>query len=261
MISRSTLVNFAKFHQNRCVEDEENQTQTESSIFKNFLSDPFVGSFCESSKMVAQRIAKYVEIYEPETIIEYGAGNGAITREILKSIKKDAQLYAIETNQNLFRGLKNSLTDERLTLIHGNAVDARFLIPKKAKTSGVDLIVSGIPFRFFSKERCFNILRNSAWMLKPEGIFLSYQTWIPPFITSRGFNKLLSPYFTNIKSENILLNFPPLQVFVSQPRAFRTKERGVANEDVITRDNSTFELSSFKRRHKLCAPTNSMRLL
>ncbi len=117
--------------------------------------------------------------------IEYGAGNGAFTREILKRLPEDGKLVAIETNEDFVEQLKK-LNDPRLVLFPG---DVRQM-PAHLGELGlprVDVIISGIPFSRMSKKDREEIIHKSWRFLAENGVFVTYQNIpiIMPILKSR----------------------------------------------------------------------------
>lgn len=149
------------------------------SKIKNFLKEtaedlrlvciPALGF---SSKPAARRIARDIT-GEHKVVLEYGAGNGIITREILKQAHPSARVFAIELKDKLIRDLKK-IDDPRLAIIHGD-VKKTLRDLNKLDIKKVDAVISGIPFSFLKKPVREEIIKDTYNALKPGGIFIAYQ--------------------------------------------------------------------------------------
>ena len=173
------------------------------SFFKVVLKDYWrVAAFYPTPISVVQKVLSRINP-EAKYFIEYGAGNGAFTREILKKLPKDGKLVAIEVNQDFIKQLKK-INDPRLILFPGGVERisqnlSQFGLPK------IDVIVSGIPFSRINKKEREEIIKNSWQFLAKNGVFVTYQN--VPVVTpvlKRHFKKinwyfdprnLLFPYF------------------------------------------------------------------
>lgn len=143
------------------------------SFFKIALKDYYrVGAFYPTPKIVVQKILSRISP-EAKYFIEYGAGNGAFTREILKRLPKDGKLVAIESNQDFIEQLKK-INDPRLILFPG---DVRQM-PQNLNQLGlarVEVIISGIPFSLITKKEREKIIKTSWRFLSENGVFITYQ--------------------------------------------------------------------------------------
>ncbi len=131
-----------------------------------------VGAIVPSSLYVAQRSAK--QIKGKKIIVEYGAGDGVISKEILKNMPKDGVLVAFETNKKLFNELKK-IDDKRLKPINGDVRNISDYL-HKLDISSVDAIISGIPFSLMKKKDRKEIINNARLILSKKGIMVIYQT-------------------------------------------------------------------------------------
>ncbi len=137
-------------------------------FLKIALSDyRMVGEFLPSSKYVVRRILNQ---FKPgyRTIIEYGAGEGVITREILKILPANGKIIAIELHPDLLAELQK-IRDPRLEIWSGDVLRLSKALPKS------DIVISGIPFSQISHEKQVTIIRQTAEALNKGGIFIAYQ--------------------------------------------------------------------------------------
>ena len=143
------------------------------SFIKILAKDYKVAAIYHSSKFTAKRIAKEVKP-QYKIIVEYGPGDGIVTKEILKVLSSDGQLIVIELNPDFIRELKK-IKDPRLKIISGDVAK----ISKKLKGfRQIDMIISGIPFTFFNPQIREEIIANSYNFIRPSGKILLYQYYL-----------------------------------------------------------------------------------
>ncbi len=115
-------------------------------------------------------IRKILNQFKPEyrTVIEYGAGDGVITKEILKVLPTNGKILAIETNSDFVAELEK-IRDSRLEIWQGDVLELSESLPKS------DIIISGIPFSLIDHEKKEKIMRQTANTLNEGGLFIAYQ--------------------------------------------------------------------------------------
>src|SRR5687768_7476326 len=118
-----------------------------------FRHPRMLGSIIPSSRFLIRELLEPVDWTRARVIVEYGPGIGNVTREILRRMRPDAKLIAIETNSEFVNYLKAHFTDERLRVVRGSAADVAEILQREdtaqdgAKAS---CIISGIPFSTLS---------------------------------------------------------------------------------------------------------------
>lgn len=131
-----------------------------------------VGAIKPTSDFAAKKLAGLIEPNH-KFIIEYGAGDGALTKEILKTLPPDGLLIAVEINSSFINELKK-IQNNQLLIISNNVADiskdlAKLGLPK------VDVVISGIPFSHIKAETGKEIIRNTYQSLAESGMFIIYQ--------------------------------------------------------------------------------------
>src|SRR5260370_12429366 len=82
---------------------------------RNFFRHPrMLGSIVPSSRFLIKQLLEPIDWAHARVIVEYGPGGGGITAEILRRIRPDANLIAIETNPEFGGFLRSSTQDKRL---------------------------------------------------------------------------------------------------------------------------------------------------
>ena len=174
---------------------------------KVFMDDPAVAAVTPSSRFLVDRTVKAMDLAHAKVIVEYGAARGVMTRKILEKMRPDAKLLAIEFNADLFKELQD-LHDPRMTAIHGDVREIEKILAKHGE-HGADVIVSGVPFAFFSGRGRHELLLKTSELLNPGGRFVAYQvtTHLIP---------MLKDYFSKVDIQFEVRNMPPHFVFTAR---------------------------------------------
>lgn len=177
---------------------------------KNFLLHPkMLGSLIPSSRFLVGRLLRHVDWDQARVIVEYGPGVGNFTREILRQMRPDAILIALETNSEFITYLRNSFSDPRLRLVHTSAAEIQNVLTEQGM-SAADYVIGGIPLSILGNHERERILLNTRRAIQPDGAFLVYQ-FSPKVLPD------LKRIFSCVTRSFELLNFLPAQVFCCAP--------------------------------------------
>lgn len=173
---------------------------------KVFMDDPAVAAVTPSSRFLVDRTVKAMDLAHAKVIVEYGAARGVMTRKILEKMRPDARLIAIEFNADLYKELTD-LHDPRMIPVHGDVREIEKILAKHG-LHGADVIVSGVPFAFFSGRGRHELLTKTSSLLNPGGRFVAYQvtTHLIP---------MLPDYFSKVDTQFEVRNMPPHFVFTA----------------------------------------------
>ncbi len=142
---------------------------------RNFFRHPLMlGSIVPSSRFLIRELLNPVDWKRARVIVEYGPGVGGITTEVLRRMRPDALLIAIEMNPDFVTYLRGALTDPRLRVVEGSAEWVDEILSRFGRHQA-DYIISGIPFSTIPAPLRERILRNTRAVLAPGGAFLVYQ--------------------------------------------------------------------------------------
>jgi phospholipid N-methyltransferase len=167
---------------------------------RNFLKHPrMLGSLIPSSRFLVNHVLAEVDWNRARVLLEYGPGVGTFTTEILRRMRPDAVLVALETNVDFVRFLKGKLRDDRLHVIHGSAADADAALAR-LQLSRADYVISGIPYTTMPPRLRELILRKTHSVLDADGSFLVYQ-----------FTRAVLPYLQQVFA-SVHQDFEPLNV-------------------------------------------------
>lgn len=186
------------------------------TYIKNLIKDPKVASVSPTSANVIAKMLKEVDFDSIKVLVEYGPGDGVITRELLKRLKPDARLIAIELNEPFVREL-GKIDDQRLIVVHGSAENVRSILAEHG-VKDADLVISGIPFSLIRYRTRVKILSATRVILNDDGSLLVYQASIQ-------LKSLLQKYFKDVSVQYAWKNIPPLFIFRAKGRHPRPPRR------------------------------------
>ena len=176
----------------------------------NFFRHPLMlGSIVPSSRFLIRQLLKPVDWSQARVIVEYGPGVGVITAEVLRRMRPDALLIAIETNPDFVSYLRDSIKDERLHVVEGSAESVDEVLQRYGQ-SNASYVISGIPFSTIPAPVRERILQKTCAVLKPGGSFLVYQ------FSSRVLEDL-QRIFRYVQRQFEPLNVLPAHLFFCQP--------------------------------------------
>jgi len=179
-------------------------------FFRNFFRHPrMLGSIIPSSRFLIKQLLEPIDWDKAKVIVEYGPGVGGITAEILRRMRPDAHLIAIEMNPDFVGFLKRTLVDERIHVVEASAADVNDIM-KKLGLPKADYIISGIPLGSMPRSVREPILHNTREALAPGGAFLVFQ------FTTRVLPDL-NRVFRYVKRKFEPLNILPAHLFFCQP--------------------------------------------
>jgi phospholipid N-methyltransferase len=177
---------------------------------RNFFRHPrMLGSIVPSSRFLIKQLLEPINWGRARVIVEYGPGVGTITAEVLRQLRSDATLIAIEMNPDFVRYLSSSLNDRRLRVVAGSAEQVDEILRRFGFTRA-DYIISGIPFSTIPAPVREQILRKTCDVLEPGGAFLVYQ------FSTRVLQDL-KRVFGYVGRRFQPLNVLPAHLFICQP--------------------------------------------
>lgn len=159
------------------------------------------GSLCRSSKFLAKKLVKPLNSTTPLTVLELGAGDGIVTKHILRKINKNSELHSYEINQNFVTKL-NEIKDHRL-VIHNSCVSN---LKSVFSESQIDFIVSSLPLANIEYLFKQNLIDDMKHILKPKGILIQYQYF-------KNDLKLLEYKFSKTTTSLCIKNLPPAFIY------------------------------------------------
>lgn len=162
-----------------------------------------IGTITQSSPYLARKMSSFIKKSD-RVIVEYGAGDGAITRYILEQMHPEAILLSFEINETLHNNL-SKIEDPRLFPICDGAQN----LPRYLQEQGLskaDIIISGLPFLVLPEELMHDILATTKRTLREDGSFVQFHY-------ATKLKKLYQSTFGNLESHFVLINTPPAFVY------------------------------------------------
>ncbi|MBS3164354.1 methyltransferase domain-containing protein [Candidatus Woesearchaeota archaeon] len=167
-------------------------------LIRNFGT---TGAIAPASPALIGRMLHGINFQNARVIVEFGAGDGCITRELLRRMRPDARLVSFEINAQ-FCAMLREIRDKRFTLVEGSAERVeQVLAGAKA-----DYVVSALPLARFPSKLVDGILSAAQRALKLGGDYIQYQ-YVPltyPRIRKR---------FQQVRTEFVPLCLPPSFIF------------------------------------------------
>src|SRR5271169_4104642 len=100
---------------------------------RNFCKSPaMLGSVVPSSSFLVNDMMNQVVWARARVLVEYGPGVGTFTREILKRMRCDAVLVAIELNTDFVEYLRDHVRDPRFRVVQGSAARVRGVLAEQS---------------------------------------------------------------------------------------------------------------------------------
>lgn len=188
------------------------------SFLKEYIKHPIsIGAVAPSSKYLAENMMKPIDFNNCDCIVEYGAGTGIFTGELIKRRKKDTKLLIIEKNEKFYNILMQKFRNiENVFIINGDAQKLKSYL-SAYNIPAVDYIISGLPFASLPSEISDRILYITRRTLaESKGKFITFQYTL--------FKKALFERFFNIRDiSTTIKNIPPAFVLTMTPKIKRRK--------------------------------------
>jgi len=182
-------------------------------IFLEFLKNPKrTGAIATSSRRLARMICSEIGVDSASVIVEYGAGTGVFTEEILRVKRPDACFFAIEHSPALAKNFRRKFPDTRL--FEDSAENVAAILEEVGQTQ-IDSIVCGLPWAAFDEPLQDSLLNATLASLRPGGKFATF-AYLQGLLLPAGkrFKKKLAHSFSTVdKSPTVWRNIPPAFVY------------------------------------------------
>jgi phospholipid N-methyltransferase len=159
-----------------------------------------VGWPLQTSPQSARKICDVIDFEQARRIVEVGSGAGSVTKEILKSLRPDAELIVFEINRELCKCLE-AIGDPRLVVYNESGFQMEEFLNGK-----VDYVISEIPIATLSGPSLSDYYRSIKAVLCDSGSCIQVQLSLISYPRVKRFFKTVTVAFT-------LLNPPPLFIY------------------------------------------------
>jgi len=153
-----------------------------------------IGAVAGTSRFAGRTMAQ--EIGRNLNVVEFGAGTGTITAQILKHLPENGSLTCFEINPKFCEYLRR-INDPRLTVINDDAGNCEKYV------DSLECVVSALPLTLFDKTKRKRFLSIASRAKKYIQIFYS-----------KVLTKTLKDYFSDVRVKFVLLNLPPAFIYV-----------------------------------------------
>jgi len=167
-----------------------------------------VGTFSRSSHFVSKTMTKdkHVDFSTAKCIVELGAGDGPITKQILKKMAPDATLLCFEINDRFYEELQEKFGhDKRITLIKDDAKKLGEYI-RQAGYEEADAVISAIPFVIIPED---DIIEEAHKFLKKGGKYVQLHYSL---VAKKRYERI----FNNTEIDFVMLNVPPAFIHICE---------------------------------------------
>lgn len=189
-------------------------TRTAALFLRQFVQSPrTVGAVLPSSAALARTMLAPIDFTTARTIVEFGPGTGAFTREIAARMAPGCRYLGIELNQQFVGELATAFP--LLTFVQGSVADLAQIIARK-DIDAIDAIVCGLPWATLPislQERVFAAIDQA---LVPGGVFVTFgylQSLVLP--GAWALRRRLRPQFAQVEHSPVVWgNVPPAFAYV-----------------------------------------------
>jgi phospholipid N-methyltransferase len=172
------------------------------TFFRSFLRHPKeVGAFFATGASYSKLACKQVDWARVKNIVELGAGNGSVTKYIVRNLSKGQQLFVFEIDPDLFKQLEKSIKHPQVILIHDTAVNLPMHLKKHGVTE-VEVVFSEIPMVSLPKAVGDAIIQAVKKVMAPGALYLQIQYTLLSV-------KKLKKLFKSVETKFTLFNLPP----------------------------------------------------
>ena len=189
-------------------------TRTGSLFLRQFVRSPrTVGAVMPSSASLAHAMLAPVDFTAARTIVEFGPGTGAFTREIAARLRPGCRYLGIELNPVFVRSL--AVAYPRLSFVHGSVADLARILAIQGIGS-IDAIVCGLPWATLPVSLQEQVFAAIDGALAPGGVFVTFgyfQSLVLP--GAQALRRRLRRSFAEVaRSPVVWRNVPPAFAYI-----------------------------------------------
>ncbi|WP_432973668.1 class I SAM-dependent methyltransferase [Dactylosporangium sp. CA-233914] len=180
-----------------------------------------VGAIAPSAARLCRRLAQIVPSTRPSTVVELGAGTGAVSDAISRRLQPGSRHIALEIDRRLASRLHHSRS--HLEVVTADASDLGAVLEARG-VERVDAVVSGLPWSLIPPARQGRILTDVGRLLAPDAAFTTFAYLHALQLSgARRLRQLLDESFDEvITSRCVWRNVPPALTYICRrPRRTR----------------------------------------
>ncbi|MEI6304700.1 MAG: hypothetical protein WCP09_01635 [Candidatus Taylorbacteria bacterium] len=177
------------------------------------------GSLFPSTSALGKMMIKPIVMKPGMIIVEFGAGTGSITKELIPRLRYGATFLVFENNKVLAEKLRDDLvpyieatkSHSKVILIEDDAANLRAHLDRLGLPLA-DYVISGLPignFKRHERQKIFDAINEG---MKEDGIYVQFQYLLASFLhVRRVFDAKVIGYEVR--------NVPPAFVYVCKKKA------------------------------------------
>lgn len=165
-----------------------------------------IGAIAPSSKYLVNNIVKHIDFGENQVVLEFGPGNGAITKQILKKLPASSKLISLEINTSFFNHCKNQFSTYQNFQVHNHSAIEFDTLLAQLQIEKIDYLVSSLPLAIIPESELKIMFEKVPNYLINDGSFLQYQYSLNKY-------KYLKEVFDEVKLGFTPINLPPAFVY------------------------------------------------
>ena len=165
-----------------------------------------IGAIAPSSKYLANNILKHVDFDENQVILEFGCGNGAITKQILKRMPRSSKLISLEINAPFLEHCKDKFGHHDNFEVYNHSAFEFDALLKELSIDKVDYLISSLPLAILPKNELDLLFEKIPNYIVNTGSFVQYQYSLNKY-------KFLKNIFDTVKLDFTLGNLPPAFIY------------------------------------------------
>ena len=165
-----------------------------------------IGAIAPSSKYLVNNIIKHIDFNDNQVILEFGCGNGAITKQILKKMPSSSRLISLEINDPFLRHCQDKFkVYNNFEVYNHSAIDFDLLL-NELQIEKVDYLISSLPLAILPKSDLDILFKKIPNYLIIDGSFVQYQYSLNKY-------KFLKSVFGSVKLDFTPINLPPAFIY------------------------------------------------
>ncbi|MQA11259.1 MAG: methyltransferase domain-containing protein [Pseudonocardiaceae bacterium] len=176
------------------------------------------GALTVTTRGCVQAFLSGADVRTARTVIELGAGTGAITGALSRRLPPDGHLLAVEVSPNLARQLGRRHAAPNVETVCASALRLPELVQERNLTT-VDQVICTLPWTLMPLGEQRGILREVRQVLDADGVFSTLLS-ASRIRTRAGqrFESLLWDHFPDVRQGSTWwLNLPPLRAYHCRP--------------------------------------------
>ena len=183
-------------------------------FWREFLRHPTqIGALVPTSEGLVQAMLQGAQVSQAQVIVEFGAGTGSFTKEIVKAKAPDSRFLAIELNPHLAQTLQSQLP--QIDVCCESAANLPQLLQER-NLKQVDTIISTLPWSAFDDQLQSQLLAPACKSLAPGGRFATVAYLSGLLLPdARRFARKLKECFRHVyRAPLIWNNLPPAFFYI-----------------------------------------------